>query len=290
MRKSKILGIALAAAMLTSVAATATFGASASVTGKGIEGETVGITGSFQNWGQTGEKDIPMTDDDGDGVWEGTIHFDSVDEKWLGVAETDDGDGNKVPRTDITEPALTFKIRTNGDWGNSWGDFEPKYNRTWDSQTNCAVVAKAGEPITVNVKLDTTKIYDQSAYDEEDRYEEDGADRWNVWVVSYEVVPEETTGGDTTGGDTTGGDTTGGDTTGGDTTGGDTTGGDTTGGDTTGDDTTGGKDTQPAVVEKKDDETPVKTGDTASAAALVAVVLASLGTAVVMTKKASAKD
>ena len=38
------------------------------------------------------------------------------------------------------------------------------------------------------------------------------------------------------------------------------------------------------------DATPVATGDTTSAVALVAVVIASLGVAVAMTKKASSKE
>ena len=258
MRKSKILGIALAAAMVSSIAATAAFSANAAATVSGttgIKGGTVGITGSFCNWGEGGEKDVPMTDDDNDGIWEGTIVIDSVTQEMLSPAMTDPGDEHPVPRTDISGPAVQFKVRTDNDWTNSWGDYEIGYNRTWNSQTNCAVVGEVGKPLTIKVKLDTTTFVDQSQFEEEDQWK--GAEVYNVWPVSYEVVAAEEPSSEEPKSE-----------------------------EPKSEEPTSEK---PAE-EPSEDDTPVETGDAASAAALVAVVLASLGTAVVMTKKASAKD
>ena len=274
MRKSKILGIALAAAMVASVA---TVSVSAKVSSAGIEGDTVGIVGQFNGWAT----DVPMTNNNG--VWEGTIEIAEVtSDMVVKQAMKDDGTGGKVARDDVVGPAVTFKIRLNGSWDDSWGDYEPDYDRTWNSQTDCAVAATVGQPLTINVKLDTTKVVAGSSITDPS-----DPDAWNVWPVTYEVVgggeastdepsdepseeapadePSEEAPSDEPSEEAPAEDDP----------------------STTGEDTTS---TQPAVESDTKDAAPVQTGDTASAAALVAVVLASLGVAVVMTKKASAKD
>ena len=279
MRKSKVLGIALAAAMVASIA---TVSVSAKVTSAGIDGDTVGITGSFCGWGTVNDApvaDVPMTNNNG--VWEGTIDIPEVtSDMVVDQATMDDGTGGQVARTDVVGTAVTFKIRLNGDWVDSWGDFEPAYDRTWNSQTNCAVAATVGQPLKINVKLDTTKVTPGSSItDTAD------PDAWGVWVVSYDVVASEapveedptTTGDDEP-------------VTEDPTTEDPTTEDPATEEPATEDPTTEEPSTvQPAVDDTKD-VAPVETGDATSAAALVAVVLASLGVAVVMTKKASAKD
>ena len=265
MRKSKVLGIALAAAMVTSIAATAAIGASAKVSKDGIDGETVGITGSFCNWGNGGEADIPMTNNNG--VWEGTIQIDNVTDDMLGDAMKDDGTGAKVLRDDIQGKAITFKVRTNGDWTNSWGDYEPDYDRTNNSQTDCAVAAEAGKPLTIKVKLDTTTVVAGSSIPADD------GDAWMVWPVTYEVVASEATVEESKAEESKAEESK----------------AEKSKAEESKAEKSKTVESKPAQ-EKKEDTAPVQTGDTASAAALVAVVLASLGTAVVMTKKASAKD
>ncbi|MBQ5562350.1 MAG: hypothetical protein IIT39_03075, partial [Clostridia bacterium] len=186
MRKSKVLGIALAAAMVASIA---TVSVSAKVTSAGIDGDTVGITGSFCGWGTVNDApvaDVAMTNNNG--VWEATIDLPEVtSDMVVEQATMDDGTGGQVARTDVVGTAVTFKIRLNGDWADSWGDYEPAYDRTWNSQTNCAVSATVGQPLKFKVQLDTTKVVTGSSItDPAD------PDAWNVWPVTYEVVASET--------------------------------------------------------------------------------------------------
>ena len=274
MKKSKILGIALAAAMITSAASMTAFAKMAE--SADIKSCTVGITGSFCGWGGNGEADTPMTDDDGDGVYEGTIVIDSVAENMISEAMTDNG-SESVSRG---FSGIQFKIRTNGNWDDSWGDFEEAYNRTYNSQTNCCVEATAGSPLTIKVKLDTNAIADQSNIDEDDRYEAGADDAFNVWVVSYEVVASEAPAEESA----------------------------EESAEEPAEESAeepaeesaeesaeepaeeSKESTAPAAEDSTEDTKTVGTGDTTSAVALVAVVIASLGVAVAMTKKASSKE
>ena len=245
MNKSRILSVALTAAMVASVAAVSTIGASAATltTADQINDgtHTVGIVGGFNGWAADGE--VAMTDDDGDGVYEGTI---SVPE---------------VKADMLTDGKVEFKVRLDASWDNSWGDYDTKHtddtsdddDRTENSQTNCAVAATEGQPLTVNVKFDTTAANPEALANSESGAN-DPEQLLYFLNVSYEVV---------------------------DTAADDTTADDTTADDTTADDTT---------ADEESDTAPVQTGDATSAVALAAVVVASLGTAVVMTKKASAKN
>lgn len=279
MRKSKILGIALAAAMVSSIAVTAAFSASATVTTDGgIVDETVGITGSFAKWGnpdkETGEviKDIEMTNNNG--VWEGMIEIDSVTEDMLGEATTDAGPATgTIPRPGFEgKKCVQFKVRTNNAWDNSWGDYEAAYDRTNNSQTNCAVPAEVGQSLKIKVTLDTTKVAEGTALPADD------GDAWTVWPVSYEVVGgSETPASEEPASEEPASE--------------EPASEEPASEEPASEEPASEEPTsEKPADESSQDDTPVQTGDAASAAALVAVVLASLGTAVVMTKKASAKD
>ena len=151
MQTKKIIGIALAAALVGSMAAVAATSVSAvdSVDADfSLEGHSVGIIGGFNSWGS----DIAeMTDADGDGVYVGVV--------------------NNVAAGD-TE----FKIRLDGAWDYSWGDYEADYERTFNSQTNCKI--STTETTDLIVLLDTN------------------GDDANIWAVKYFTVENE--GGDTT--------------------------------------------------------------------------------------------
>ena len=263
MKKSKILGIALAAAMITSAASMTAFAKMAE--SADIKGCTVGITGSFNGWAKGA--DVPMADVDGDGVYEGTIVIDSVEEGMISEAMTDNG-SESVSRG---FSGVQFKVRTNGTWDDSWGDFELAYNRTYNSQTNCCVEATAGQPLTIKVKLDTNAIADQSEIDEDDRYEAGADDAFNVWMVTYEKVESEAPAEESSeepaeeSSETPAEESK----------------------ETPAEES---KESTAPAAESSEDTKTVGTGDTTSAVALVAVVIASLGVAVAMTKKASSKE
>lgn len=129
MTKSKVLSVVLAGALVASMGAIA---ASATVD---LSSDSIGIAGAYNNWGNADEagnvqKDNVMTDDDGDGIFEG--EFVVVD----------------------AETGLEFKVRANNAWDDSWGVADED-GLTWNSQVNLkAEGANAGD--TVKVKFDTT--------------------------------------------------------------------------------------------------------------------------------------
>ena len=269
MKKSKILGIAIAAAMITSAASMTAFADKFAESADIKKAASVGITGTFCDWG--GE-DVPMTDDDGDGVYEGTIVIDSVTEGMISESMEDKGpEEGKVSRG---FSGVQFKIRTDGTWDNSWGDYEAAYNRTYNSQTNCCVEATVGAPLTIKVKLDTNQVVDQSGVEEEDdRYEAGADDAFNAWVVSYEKVESEAPAEESS--ETPAEESS------------ETPAEESS--EAPAEESKTEESTTPAEESTEDSKT-VGTGDTTSAIALVAVVIASLGVAVAMTKKASSKE
>ena len=218
MNKAKVISAVLAAAMLTSVVAI-----SASAYDKA--GKTFGVCGDFNDWAD----DVVMTESNG--VYTAEVKIDSVKQEWLEKELISDG-------TPTGKYGPQFKVRGVGSWDDSWGQYEPGQNRTYNSQTNCVVEGlEAGKPVTIKVTFDTTKM---DAAKIAQGGDVDPADEYLFWGVTYEVV----------------------------------------------------KESQPAstpATESKTETTPA-TGDATSAAALVGVVLASLGAAVVMTKKASSKE
>ena len=246
MNKSRILSVALAGALVASVAAVSTISASA-LTSAEVKDHAVGITGAFpecEEW----TKDIAMTDDDGDGIYTAEITGQPAGE-------------------------YEFKVRLDASWDFSWGEYEWEdgsgnpADRTQNSQTNCKVTVNA-ETDVIKVTFDTTKLSDDALAQADSAAHEITADddfAYNFWPVTYTVeagaaeAPAEESKTDAPAEES--------------------------------------KTDAPAEESKTDapatetsDTKPVATGDTTSAIALVGVVLASLGTAVVMTKKASSKD
>lgn len=126
MNKSKVLSVVLAGAMVAAMGAMTASAADLST-------DSVGLCGEHNEWGASA--DIAMTDDDGDGVYEGTI---TVDPATLEAA----ADG------------LEFKVRTNSAWDDSWGVLDEN-GCTWNSQTNCKTDALT-EKSDIVVKFDTT--------------------------------------------------------------------------------------------------------------------------------------
>ncbi len=250
MRKSKILATVVSSALVASVAATAAISVSA-IKAEDMSSHKVGIVGSFNDWSKDGE--VWMTENNG--VWEGTVDIPEVTDTMVVDATTDDGSGGQIPRG---IKGITFKVRLDGDWGDSWGDYEAAYDRTLNSQTNCCVEAKAGTHVKINVKLDTTKNSPEALANSDSDAKEDDVDS-NWWPVTYTVeevkdeAPAESKPAEASKPAATKPATT----------------------------------TPAATTTTTEDTASPATGDTTSAVALVAVVLASLGTAVVMTKKAS---
>lgn len=272
MRKSKILATAVSAALVASLAATAAISVNAAGISKvsDIKDHSVGITGSFNSWEAT---DVPMSDDDGDGIFEGVVDIENVTKDMISEATMDDGAGNQIPRG---KTGITFKVRLDKAWTDSWGDYEEAYVRTYNSQTNCVVEAKEGTHVKITVKLDTTKNCDEAVAAGE--VEKDDDVDYTLIPVTYSIEEvaaaapaEETPAAETPAAETPAAETPAAETPAASTPAASTPAASTPAGTT-------------------DAAATPATGDTTSAIALVAVVLASLGTAVVMTKKATSKD
>jgi len=265
MKKSKILGIALVAAMAASVAVVNASALSADE----MKTHSVGICGAFNGWGSA--PDVVMTDDDGDGIWEGTVEIDNVTEDMITESTEDKGSAGIVSRG---FSGVQFKVRLDNEWGTSWGDYEEAYDRTENSQTNCcAKEAVAGQSLTIKVKLDTTTLASDSLPVDDD-------DAYTLWNVTYtaeaggaaETPAEESSEAPAEESSETPAEES---------------------SETPAEESSVApaeeSSTAPAA-EESTETSAVPTGDTTSAVALVAVVVASLGAAVVMTKKASSKE
>ena len=135
--------------------------------------KSVGVTGSFCNWGNDGDADVEMTNNGG--VWETTIDIPEVTEAMVVDATKDDGSGNQVSRG---FKGITFKVRLDDTWDDSWGDYEPAYVRTHDSQTNCCVECAVGDKIAIKVKFDTTRNVQQAIDDGEIYADDSQQSRW----------------------------------------------------------------------------------------------------------------
>ena len=274
MKKSKILGIALVAAMAASVAVVNASALSADE----MKTHSVGICGAFNGWGST--PDVVMTDDDGDGIWEGTVEIDNVTEDMIQESTEDKGSAGVVSRG---FSGVQFKVRLDNEWGTSWGDYEEAYDRTENSQTDCcAKEAVAGQSLTIKVKLDTTSLASDSLPVDDD-------DAYTLWNVTYtaeagaaaetpaeessEAPAEESSEAPAEESSETPAEES----------------SETPAAEESSVAPAEESSTAPAA-EESTETSAVPTGDTTSAVALVAVVVASLGAAVVMTKKASSKE
>lgn len=264
MRNSKVLKVAVCSALAASLVATAALSVSASEATDKIknEGHTVGVSGCFTNW-EAG-KDIPMNDDDGDGIWEAMIDLPSVDESWI-------MDWNKDDKP-TGEKHVQFKVRLDGTtWDNNWATYEPKNCRVFDSQCNLAIKedVQPGDHIKFRVFLDTNQNNPDALADADETGLTADEVKWEWLYAGYdqfEKVDDSAATESSTEASTEA---------------------------STEVSTEASTETSTAApadtTQDKDTATPA-TGDTTSAIALVAVVLASLGTAVVMTKKASSKN
>ncbi len=164
----KILSVALCSAMVGGMGALAP----AVLPGVGLTASasedqylpftTLGIIGGFNDW----SGDVEMSDPDGDGVYEGVV---------------------------TAEGTYEFKVRADGGWDYSWGEYEADYDRTQNSQTNCSATVEEGCKLVV--KLDTTKVSDL-AMDNDDSWVHESSfdfdsDGYEYWPVIYEVVADE---------------------------------------------------------------------------------------------------
>ena len=161
MQTKKIIGVALVAGLVGSMAAVATTSVSAesglSADGKyDLTSHKLGVIGGFNGW----ESDIAsLTDADDDGIYVGVVK---------NVAEGD----------------YEFKVRADGAWDDSWGTYEPDYDRTFNSQTNCFVEAEKGMHLKIYVTLDTTRNSPQAI--ESGAIDADEPEDYNLWVVDYD--------------------------------------------------------------------------------------------------------
>ena len=270
MRNSKILKVAICSALVASLGATAAITASAAVE---LPSKNVGVVGVFTDWGLSDIKDIPMNDDDGDGVWEAVVDLESVKAEWITDWKKDDNPTG--------EQHIQFKVRMDSNWDTNWGNYEPEHDRVFDSQCNLAIKedVAAGDHIKFTVFLDTNKNNPDAVanYDPDEPlgvaaddvqleflyagykdFEKVTADAPAEETPAEETPAEEKPAEETPAEETPA--------------------------------ATPAEETPAATPAETTGEATPATGDTTSAIALVAVVLASLGTAVVMTKKASAKD
>ena len=246
MRNSKIVKVLMSSALVASVAVASAMSTAAISNLSQLKDHFVGVTGSFNNWDVT---DVELTDADGDGIYEGIVDIPEVTEDMIGDWKVDD----------VLQPEkyLTFKVRLDKSWDDSWGAYEPENNRTYNSQSNVPVKeAVVGQPLKFNVIFDTTKIDEGyiNNKNQTDVLPDDPVDMENIGVT-YKIIetvvessPEPSQPSESS--------------------------------------------VESSVVvasQSSTDTSTVPTGDATSAAALAAIVVASLGVAVVMTKKASAK-
>ena len=156
----KLLSVVLSTAIIGGMGALVPLGGiTASAAEFSPPGHSFGVIGGFNEWAG----DMPMTDPDGDGVYEATVDV-------VGTYE--------------------FRVRADNSWDYSWGVYEPDYDRTQNSQTNFSATVKEDQKLIV--RLDTTKVDDaakanpDSYVNERDfSFSEDGYD---FWPVTYEIV------------------------------------------------------------------------------------------------------
>lgn len=138
MYKKKIIGIALIAAMVSSMTAVSVSARDSFDAGEidtYVENHSFGIVGTMTDWGES--PDVPMTDPDGDGVFVGVYK-------------------------DLPAGEHAFKVRADSSWDDSWGVWEYEYERTMNSQTNCEI----GIGETVDIPVDLIVTLDTNGDDE----------------------------------------------------------------------------------------------------------------------------
>lgn len=158
--KAKLIRTLTAAAVVLTAACTGAVGASAFSGSDITNGHTVGAAGS---WISGSEADVPMTDPDGDGVWEGRVSIDSVEEGML------------------TDGSLNFLVRLDGGSEYCWGNYSDEAKATLGGAP-VTVPAEAGKPLEMKVELNTNM---KTFYYTEKTYEELGEEAYKLWPVFY---------------------------------------------------------------------------------------------------------
>ena len=160
MQAKKIIAIALCAAMFSSVTAL-TVNARPEIPSQEMPydktAHTFGAVGSFNNWARP---DIPLSDEDGDGIYTGKIEGLNVG-KYEGKVRDEGG-----AEYDYTEDPAKL-VQEQQDWLNSWGVYDEDKETSYDGGNVAFEITEAGQ--VVNVKFDTT------------------AGDYNEWKVSFEV-------------------------------------------------------------------------------------------------------
>ena len=184
MKTQKILSLAVSAVMTVSAAALTALPVSAwdMVDSKTIKKHSVGITGSFSDWGLGNKKDVVMTEKKG--VWTGVIDIPEVTDEMVTEAYMDDGSGDRIYRG---MKGINFKVRLDNGWEYSWGEYEPAYDRTYNSQTNCCVPVKVGSHVKITVTLDTTKNDPAALLNPDSDADANEVDSF-YWPVRYSVT------------------------------------------------------------------------------------------------------
>lgn len=177
MLKRNVIKILLVCAVLFTVGALSAVSVSAEISKvSDIPSHTVGVVGSFNDW----KDDVPLTDDDGDGLYEGIVTVDEVTEDMVvGWSVDDEPTG---------ESYLQFKVRLDGEWEDSWGYYEPIYDRTWNSMSNVPVKeAVVGKSLKFKVYLDTKNPNPDMIYNNGNVYCEEPDYSMDLYVY-YELI------------------------------------------------------------------------------------------------------
>ena len=172
MLKRNVMKILLVCAVLFTVGALSAVSVSAEISKPSdIPLHTVGVVGSFNGW----KDDVPLTDDDG--LYEGIVTVDEVTEDMIINWDIDDEwTGEKY---------LQFKVRLDGEWEDSWGNYEPEYDLTWNSTSNVPIKeAVVGKSLKFKVYFDTKNPSPLAVEYSEAEYYED-FDYLNVY---YEII------------------------------------------------------------------------------------------------------
>ena len=167
MQTKKILAIALASAMVGSIATVSSMTVfagrdeldSAEELATYFDEHTLGVVGSITGWGAI--DDVAMTDEDGDGVYSAMFRANITKDM---LADPEAG-------------TIEFKVRADGAWNDSWGDYDADYDRIMNSQVNCKLNVEVGESYVIQVTLDSNVGNDDAP--------------GRFWEVDYTFVEDE---------------------------------------------------------------------------------------------------
>ena len=135
MQTKKIIGIALAAAMVTSMGAVSMVSASAAGESESVF-TTLGVIGTLVgSW----DNDVDMADEDGDGIYTATIPA-------------------------VAEGSYEFKVRANDDWKFAWTTFNQEEN---EGAGSTCYPGAPNIPITLDATSDVTVMIDTNDEDYE---------------------------------------------------------------------------------------------------------------------------